>query len=86
MGTRRLVVFVSNHCPSCPDALEIARKVRQRHPDVKVETFNVDDEPPHPDVFAVPTYMLDDHVVCLGNPTDEQLDELLFSCETEIDE
>lgn len=86
MQSKRLVVFVSNHCPSCPDALEIAQRVRQRYPGVAVEIFNIDDDEPHPDVFAVPTYMLDDQVVSLGNPTDEQLEQLLISCESDLDE
>ena len=77
MSLHVLTVFISDHCPSCADAKEIASQVRERYPAIDVETFNVDRRRPRTEVFAVPTYMLDDRIVFLGNPTDEQIDRLL---------
>ena len=79
MQVRRLVVFVSDHCPTCPDAREIARKVNERYPWLEVELFNVEEREPRDEVFAVPTYMLDEEIVFLGNPTDRQIEALLES-------
>jgi hypothetical protein len=75
----RFVVYISGHCPTCPEALEVARKVRERYPHLGVETIDVDLKPAREEVFAVPTYMLDDRVVFLGNPTEEEVDSLLES-------
>ena len=79
MQARRLIVFVSDHCPTCPDAVDIAKKVNERYSWLEVELFNVDEEEPQDDVFAVPTYMLDEKIVFLGNPSDEQIAELFES-------
>jgi len=76
----RLLVYFSSHCPTCPDSLEVVRRVRQRYPGIGVETFDVDREPPSGEVFAVPTYMFDGAVVFLGNPSDEEIDRLLEGC------
>jgi hypothetical protein len=77
MSRQLLTVYISDHCPSCIDAKDIARRVREQYPAIEVETFNVDRGRPRSEVFAVPTYMLDDRIVFLGNPTDEQIDRLL---------
>ncbi len=76
MSDKRFVVYVSDHCPTCPDALMVAEDVRKRYPSVEVEIFNVDRKKPRAEIFAVPTYMLDDRIAFLGNPTDEQIDDL----------
>ncbi len=77
MGRRELVVFVSEHCPCSKDAIQISQRIQNQYPDVKVKVVNVDVERPDPAVFAVPTYMLDGRIVSLGNPTDEQIADLL---------
>ena len=80
------VVYVSDHCPTCPDALLIAERVKQLFPSVDVTVSNVDQERPHPEVFAVPTYMIGDRIAFLGNPTDEQIVELFADTEFDEDE
>ena len=75
------VVYVSDHCPTCPEALLIAERLKQLYPSVDVTVSNVDQERPHPEVFAVPTYMLGDRIAFLGNPTDEQIEELFGNTE-----
>ena len=79
MQASRLVVFVSDHCPTCPDAVDIAHKLDEQYSWLKVELFNVDEGEPPDVVFAVPTYMLDEEIVFLGNPTDEQSETLFES-------
>jgi predicted thioredoxin/glutaredoxin len=76
----RLIVYISGHCPTCPDSLEVVRRVRERYPGIGVETLDVDHEPPREEVFAVPTYLFDGTVVFLGNPTNEEVDRLLEGC------
>ena len=73
MQARRLVVFVSDHCRTCPDAVDTAKRLDEQYPELEVERFNVDEAKPRDEVFAVPTYMLDDEIVFLGNPTDKQI-------------
>ena len=80
------VIYVSDHCPTCPEALLIADRVKKLYPSVDLAVFNVDHEKPRPEVFAVPTYMLADQIAFLGNPTDEQIEELLGNTEFVEDE
>jgi hypothetical protein len=75
MQARRLVVFVSGHCPTCPDDVNIARKLNERYARLDVALFNVDEAKPRDEVFAVPIYILDEESVFLGNPSDQQIDE-----------
>jgi hypothetical protein len=81
MSGDRFVVYVSDHRPTCPDALAVANTVRERYPSVEVEIFNVDRKKPRAEVFAVPTYMLGDRIAFLGNPTDEQTEDLFRDSE-----
>ena len=57
--------------------MDTAKRLEEQYPELEVELFNVDDRKPRDEVFAVPTYMLDDEIVFLGNPSDEQIYELL---------
>jgi Thioredoxin domain len=77
MKTRDLTVFVSEHCFNCKESLLIAEQIRQQYSNVRVTVFNVDTAKPHADIFAVPTYTLDGKIAFLGNPTDQQIHELL---------
>ncbi len=77
MKFERLTVFVSDHCPTCVDAVSIARSVQNRYPDLDVEIFNIDHRKPRSEVFAIPTYMIDDRIAFLGNPTAEDIERLL---------
>jgi len=70
-------VYLGSHCSTFAGALEVVRKVRERFPHVRVETFDVDLKPAHEKVFAVPTYMLDDRIAFLLNPTDDEVNDLL---------
>ncbi|RME74242.1 MAG: hypothetical protein D6784_10360 [Chloroflexi bacterium] len=67
----QLQVFVADHCYSCRESRQIAQQIEQAFPDVAVEVIDVDQTPDRvPDsVFAVPTFVLDNRVVSLGNPS-----------------
>ena len=65
-----LRIFVTDDCPGCAEARHIALQVRQEFPHLKVEIVDLTDPRTTvpEEVFATPTYMLDDRVVSLGNP------------------
>jgi hypothetical protein len=73
--TSILRVFVREECAGCGEARRIAAWVKQAFPKLRVELIDVAD--PHamvPEaVFATPTYMLNSHVVSLGNPSPAQI-------------
>jgi hypothetical protein len=66
-----LKVFVRDDCPGCAEAHQVALQVEQDFPQLNVEIINMAD--PHaivPEaVFATPTYMLNNRIVSLGNPS-----------------
>lgn len=66
-----LKIFVRDDCFGCVAAQEIAVRVEQDHPQLKVELVNIaDPKAIVPEtVFATPTYMLDNRIVSLGNPS-----------------
>ncbi len=76
-----LKVFVEAGCESCSFARETAAAIRKRFPALLVTVVDIgegDDGLPEA-VFAVPTYLLDDQVVSLGNPAIEDLDNTIRS-------
>lgn len=66
-----LKIFIRDNCPGCVEAHQVAVRVEQNFPQLKVEIINMAD--PHvivPEaVFATPTYMLNNRIVSLGNPS-----------------
>jgi hypothetical protein len=65
-----LRVFVSGRCPLTKQVAFVTEPLRRQLPWVRVEIVDVDTMlEPLPDVvFSVPTYMLNERVVSLGNP------------------
>jgi hypothetical protein len=47
--------------------------VAPHFPELIVELIDVDQVEPPPSVFAVPTYLLNDQVISLGNPSRHEL-------------
>ncbi len=69
-----LQVYVKHGCETCDRARKIARLVDAEFPKVSVEIVDMSTgEAQRDDVFAVPTYVLDDHVLSLGNPQEGEL-------------
>lgn len=74
----KLKVFVAEHCPGCAEALDIVETIKQKYPQAftvdVIDISNTQSEIPER-VFAIPTYMLDDKIVSLGNPKLEDVAE-----------
>ena len=70
-----LKVFITENCPGCDEAHKIAAHVEQDCPEIEVEIIDIlDSQAVVPDaVFATPTFMLNDRIVSLGNPSPEQV-------------
>ena len=71
-----LKIFVADDCYGCVEARSIASRIEQDYPElIIVEVIDVTDN--HvvvPDtIFATPTYMLNEHVVSLGNPKPDEI-------------
>jgi hypothetical protein len=66
-----LKIFVSGQCAGCSEALRIAAEVVENHPQLGVEVIdlNAPDVSVPEVVFATPTYMLNNRIVSLGNPS-----------------
>lgn len=66
-----LKIFIRDDCPSCLEAQQVAVRVEQDFPQLKVEIIDLaDPQVIVPEaVFATPTYMLNNRVVSLGNPS-----------------
>lgn len=66
-----LKIFVTEHCSGCVEARRIAAEVAQNYPQLGVEVIDLNaPEVVVPEtVFATPTYMLNNRIVSLGNPS-----------------
>ena len=72
-----LKIFIAENCPGCNDARQIAAQIEQNHPKFAVELVDIaESRVAVPEsIFATPTYMLNDRIVSLGNPSPEQVAE-----------
>ncbi len=71
-----LQVYVKYGCKTCDRARQIAQLVDDEFPKVSVEIVDMGTpEAQRDDVFAVPTFVLEDHVLSLGNPQEGELRE-----------
>lgn len=71
-----LTIYTMTHCPTCTETERIAAEIDARYDDLDVYVINLDQTPAlRPSaVFSVPTYVLNDTVVSLGNPYLADLD------------
>ncbi len=71
-----LQVFVEPTCETCRRAIELAEGVDEAYPQLAVRIVDIR-EPAvkRDDVFAVPTFVLNDRVLSLGNPQESMLRE-----------
>jgi hypothetical protein len=66
-----LKIFISQTCPGCHEAQRLAASISQDYPKLNVEIIDIDGpevEVPEA-VFATPTFMLNNRIVSLGNPS-----------------
>jgi hypothetical protein len=75
--TAELVIYVTQHCPICHYAFEVADDIREQFPDVnlRIVDMEITDEEIPDRVFATPTYLLNGRVWSLGNPSQTQVME-----------
>lgn len=66
-----LKIFITEHCSGCSEAQRIAAWVTQDYSHLGVEVIDINaPEVSVPEVvFATPTYMLNNRIVSLGNPS-----------------
>lgn len=78
-----VAIYVSDHCGNCSYAWEIAALIREEFPQIALKVIDLDapGEPVPETVFATPTYLLDDRVWSLGNPSPQQVRETLKKLE-----
>jgi thiol-disulfide isomerase/thioredoxin len=78
-GASVLEVFVTPGCEACEHARMLAQRAAQEFHDLEVAVVDLDETPEGlpPQVFAVPTFLLNGTVVSLGNPSWERLSALL---------
>jgi len=73
-----LQIYVASHCLNCDEALRLACVVARLFPQLEVDVIDLDEPPTDgTDVFAVPTYVLNGRVCFLGNPSEQELCDLL---------
>ncbi len=71
----KLMIYVERNCDNCEQAYNLAHLIGERMPQVQVLLIDLLDpqvERP-PQVFAVPTYVLNGETISLGNPAEETL-------------
>jgi glutaredoxin len=71
-----LRIYTMTHCPTCGDTRRMAQQIGDRIPNLEVEIVELDDPAARipPEVFSVPTYVLNGDVISLGNPYIDQLE------------
>lgn len=72
-----LDVFVDTHCAGCDEARTLVTEMRRRFPTLHIKLRDGERGKWPPEVFAVPTYMLDGRIISLGNPSRERLQQQL---------
>ncbi len=68
----RLEIYVAQHCLNCDEAVSIAEQVRSIE-GIEVEVIDLEQAGQNVPsrVIAVPTYILNGHIISLGNPARE---------------
>lgn len=75
-----LQVFVKSDCEVCSRARQLARDADEQFPNLQVDIVDMSKtQPDRDDVFAVPTFVLEDRVLSLGNPQESELHDEVAS-------
>lgn len=74
-----LKIYIRFHCTGCAEAQDTAVHIEKTYPHLAVEVVDMDNPTSTiPDnVFATPTYVLDNKVMSLGNPDYRDIAEWL---------
>jgi hypothetical protein len=73
----KLDVYVRDECWACEESRRIVADVAPQFPEVAIKLRDINNGNVPSKVFATPTYVLDDRVIYMGNPTREELKEKL---------
>lgn len=73
--TVTLTIYTKTGCPTCDTTAHIAEAVRERFRCLTVNLVHLDRTPEviPPEVIGTPAYLLNDRIISLGNPDDEDL-------------
>ena len=80
----KLDVYVAEDCWACEETRRIVADIAPQFPQVEIELRDLNDARRHSKVFATPTYVLNDRVIYLGNPTREELKEKLAAAQQSV--
>jgi hypothetical protein len=74
-----LQIYISDNCSTCLETKNLVDIIKKRFTKLDVDLINLSHPGVHsPDkVFAVPTYIYNDRVIFLGNPSIQELDAYL---------
>ncbi|MEM7030685.1 MAG: thioredoxin family protein [Chloroflexota bacterium] len=76
----KLEVYISDDCPTCVQTKNLLGTAAKRYTQLEIDLINLSD--PNaicPDrVFAVPTFMYNERIIFLGNPSLQELDDLFL--------
>lgn len=74
-----LKIYTMRHCLTCGTTRQVAAEISERCPWLVVELVHLDDPgaAAPPQVFSVPTYVLDGRVIAVGNPYVERLEAII---------
>ncbi len=75
-----LQIYTVKDCLTRATTQHMAVEIAKRCPWLRVELIHLDEpgSSAPPEVFSVPTYVLDDKIVALGNPYLEHLEALIW--------
>jgi len=70
---KKLIIYIEKGCWSCQETPNIVADIAPQFPDLEIELLDLRENDKPDFVFATPTYVLDDRIIFLGNPTSEEL-------------
>jgi len=72
----KLEIYISDDCPTCVETKNLASIIANRYENLEIDLINLSE----PDticpekVFAVPTFIYNNRIIFLGNPSLQELD------------
>jgi len=82
-GIPILRIYTAAHCDSCRESRRLAKSIGRRLPQLTVEVWDTDQQPPVDDIFAIPTFWYRGRVISLGNPSEDELCQRILARERE---
>ena len=72
----KIEVYISDECPTCMQTKTLIDTAAEKHAEIEIRLINLSDpDTICPDrVFAVPTFVYDERIIFLGNPSPQELD------------